>query len=425
MPAQHPAWLKVSTSEVDRGTVELESSTASRMNPRVPTRMWEAREHGPVIQAAERAAEAGNYASAEKLLREAARLQEASLGPRHPDLANTLNNLGIVCEITDKPDDAEQYFRRAVSIARTSLDADHPFVATSQKNLRDFCEARGKDIEPPAPATEVQPPSPVVEVPAPVVELQASVVELEASAATVTEPEPAPEPESEPAAPTDAARQSTIDPDPEDPEVTSRKFFYRIALGALGPIAMLMVILAAGLPRLGAPELAVPSREVAIDPPRTMTPPPVTPPPEPSPIDASPAPEKPKTTNAATKSSRTDDEATTSNITPAPARPVVTRASLCGELDDWSCDPADRPVPPGPLFFYTQIKSSTATTIQHRWYQGDHLRQAVELRVQANRSGGYRTYSRNLMKSDSAGEWRIEVRSQDGAVLHEERFTVR
>ena len=35
-----------------------------------------------------------------KLLRQAARLQEASLGPRHPDLANTLNNLGIVCEIT-------------------------------------------------------------------------------------------------------------------------------------------------------------------------------------------------------------------------------------------------------------------------------------------------------------------------------------
>ena len=188
---------------------------------------------------------------------------------------------------------------------------------------------------------------------------------------------------------------------------------------------MLMVILAAGLPRLGAPELAVPSREVAIDPPRTITPPPITPPSEPSPVDASPAPEKPKTTNAATKSSRAADEATTSDITPAPARPVVVRAGLCGELDDWSCDPADRPVPPGPLFFYTQIKSSTATTIQHRWYQDNHLRQAVDLRVEANRTAGYRTYSRNLMKSESAGDWRVEVRSQDGSLLHEERFAVR
>jgi len=120
MPAQHPAWLKVSTSEVNCGTVELESPTASRMNPRVPTHMWQAREHGPVIKAAEKAAEAGNYASAEKLLREAARLQEASLGPRHPDLANTLNNLGIVCEMTGKPDDAEQYFRPAMRIGYTS-----------------------------------------------------------------------------------------------------------------------------------------------------------------------------------------------------------------------------------------------------------------------------------------------------------------
>jgi len=393
--------------------------------------MWEAREAGPVIQAAERAAEAGNYTSAEKLLREAARLQEASLGPRHADLANTLNNLGIVCEITDKPDDAEQYFRRAVSIARTSLDADHPFVATSQKNLRDFCEARGKAVEPqavepPAPAPEVQPPPPVVE--APVVEVLAPVVELQASAATATpDPDPDPDPEPEPAAApaTDPARQSPIDPDPEDPEATSKKFFYRVALGALGPIAMLMVILAAGLPRLGAPELAVLSREVAIDPPRTITPPPITPPPEPSPVDASPAPERPQTTNAATKSSRAADEATPSDVTAAPARPVVVRAGLCGELDDWSCDPADRPVPPGPLFFYTQIKSPTATTIQHRWYQDNHLRQAVDLRVDANRTAGYRTYSRNLMKSESAGDWRVEVRSQDGSLLHEERFAVR
>ena len=28
------------------------------------------------------------------------------------------------------------------------------------------------------------------------------------------------------------------------------------------------------------------------------------------------------------------------------------------------------------MFFYTQVKSATATTIEHRWYQGDRLRQA-------------------------------------------------
>src|SRR5262245_12293359 len=137
--------------------------------------MWEAPEAGSIIRAAERAAEARNFKAAENLLREAARLQEASLGPRHADLANTLNNLGIVCEMTDKPDEAEQYFRRAVSIARTSLPADHPFVATSQKNLRDFCETRGKKVEA-GPLVEV-PATPPSEVPEPAQEVASTVEE--------------------------------------------------------------------------------------------------------------------------------------------------------------------------------------------------------------------------------------------------------
>ena len=207
--------------------------------------MSEAREPGTLIQAAEAAAEAGNYASAEDLLREAARLQEASLGPRHPDLANTLNNIGIVCEVTGKPDEAEQYFRRAVSIARTSLHPDHPFVATSQKNLRDFCEARGKKVELPAPASEVQRP----------------------------------------------ARAATADPEPEDPEIASKKLFRRFAIGALGPIAMLMVVIAAGLPRLGALPQPTPLPEFAIDSPRDAAPPDAAPrdaapPPAPAPVEA-------------------------------------------------------------------------------------------------------------------------------------------
>jgi hypothetical protein len=104
--------------------------------------------------------------------------------------------------------------------------------------------------------------------------------------------------------------------------------------------------------------------------------------------------------------------------------PVVLIAKLCAELDDWLCDPADRPVPPGPLFFYTQIRSASATTVQHRWYQGDRLQHSVTLRVEANRAG-YRTFSRSLMTSDSTGNWRIELRSETGTLLHEERFTVR
>src|SRR5688572_18831466 len=117
-----------------------------------------------LIENAEQAAAAGDYASAEDLLREAAALQEQTLGPNHPDLANTFNNLGIVCEMTDNPIDAEHFFRRAHAIAAATLAPDHPFVATSRKNLHDFCSARGRPVElppsPPALAAWLEAPAP-------------------------------------------------------------------------------------------------------------------------------------------------------------------------------------------------------------------------------------------------------------------------
>jgi hypothetical protein len=369
--------------------------------------MWEAREPQSIIQAAEQAAAAGSFSSAEKLLREAARLQEASLGPRHPDLANTLNNLGIVCEMTRKFDDAEQYFRRAVSIARTSLPPDHPFVTTSHNNLRDFCEARGKTVDAECPAPDAAPAA-EVKLSVPEAESPAREEALEAPDVTppVLEAEPPATSDATSAAPEGkpATPDRPTDPALEDPVLTSKKFFYRMALGALGPIAMLMVVLAIGLPRLGAPELASPSRDVP------EAAPAITAPTQP---DVLPQPVEP------TKPIAAPPTAT------APERPIVIRAGLCGEIDAWSCDPADRPVPTGPLFFYTQIKSTSATTIQHRWYQGNRLRQSVDLRIEANQSAGYRTYSRYLMQLDSGGDWRVEVRSQDGVLLDEERFEVR
>ena len=104
--------------------------------------------------------------------------------------------------------------------------------------------------------------------------------------------------------------------------------------------------------------------------------------------------------------------------------PTVVTAQLCTALRTWRCDAADSQVPPGPMFFYTQVKSETATTIEHRWYQGNRLRQTVQLRIQANPGAGYRTYSRNTISNEPVGEWRVELRNADGAVLHEVRFTV-
>jgi hypothetical protein len=46
----------------------------------------------------------------------------------------------------------------------------------------------------------------------------------------------------------------------------------------------------------------------------------------------------------------------------------------------------------------------------------------VLLDVAANPSDGYRTYSR--LAVSAPGGWRVEVRSEGGTLLHEERFDV-
>jgi hypothetical protein len=105
--------------------------------------MANTRSIGAVLESAEQAAAAGDHPTAERWLREAVALQEGELGHLHPDLANTLNNLGVICERVGKLDDAEQCYRRAYGIAKRVLVPDHVFVMTAEQNLRQFCAARG------------------------------------------------------------------------------------------------------------------------------------------------------------------------------------------------------------------------------------------------------------------------------------------
>ena len=338
-----------------------------------------------IIEDAEQAAAAGDYASAEDLLRKAAARQEQTLGPQHPDLANTLNNLGIVCEATDNPIDAEHYFRRAYAIASATLAPDHPFVATSRKNLHDFCAARGRPVE--------LPPSP------PAV---AAWLEAPATARPLRE------------APRSAPTQD-VTPIP-------RKWFsHPLVLGALIGVALLIAILMMARPWVS------PAEETTSRPATETAPTRETPPPRPTPPPAEPIARREST---ATPTPPTRSEADVVSVIPTPsarsaALPTVVTAQLCTALRAWQCEAAGGQVPPGPMFFYTQLKSATATTIEHRWYQGDSLRHSVQLRIQANPGAGYRTYSRNTISRERVGDWRVELRSADGAVLREERFTVR
>jgi hypothetical protein len=122
------------------------------------------------------------------------------------------------------------------------------------------------------------------------------------------------------------------------------------------------------------------------------------------------------------------EPAARSNRGAAAPRLAVETALICQRFaprgsPDWQCDSVRGSVARGTLVFYTRIKSAHPVTVQHRWYRGDELHQSVSLDVSANQVAGYRTYSRYTVPQ--TGAWRVELRTTDGTLLHEERFQVR
>jgi hypothetical protein len=323
--------------------------------------MSERHDTAHILEAAERAAIGGDLASAEEQLREAARLQEAELGPLHPDLANTLNNLAIVTEKTGRPGDAEAFYRRAASIAAASLPANHPMVAASRQNLEDFCRARGVPVDAPVEAPVISPPS-------------------------------------------------TRDTTPPAPRRSSAS----LAWAAIGVSVLVAAAVIVQRPWSSRETLTpVPeTRPVAPRVPEPLPPAPV-PPDAPAPIEQ---PQRPPV-----EPRKADREGPpTSAVTLITAQLCATFATSGGR---WRCDQAGDSVAPGPLVFYTRVRSPRSAQVVHRWYRGDTLRQSVSLAIGANAAEGYRTYSRQTV--DGGADWRVEVRTADGDLLHEQRFVVR
>ncbi len=324
--------------------------------------MTELQDAGRMLEAATQAAAADDLTSADELLRGVARIQEAELGPLHPDLANTLNNLAIVAEKAGRLDDAETFYRRAVAIASASLPADHPMLAASRENLEAFCRARGLPIEHPA----------VIQ---PAVNQRAAV---DAPVPPKTAPLTRPVSENASRAP---------------------------AMLAIGVAALVIVALFIARPWSRGRSSAGPAAAS-------------TPALAPEPVQAAP--------ETAAPIDRTPSPKIESAPAPATARAAVSLVTvqLCRSLStsNWRCDPAGDSVSPGPIVLYTRVRSLRDGVVVHRWYRGDTLRKSAQLRITANQAEGYRTFSRQTV---DRGEWRVEVRTAAGDLLHEQRLAVR
>jgi hypothetical protein len=342
-----------------------------------------------IMDAAEQAAASNDFPTAARHLRDAAALQESTLGPAHPDLANTLNNLGVVCERLGDILEAEPCFRRAYAIATSAFPADHPFVATSRANLEEFCRLHGRSLEPDAPLEHDDDDR------ADATQDDAGSIDLDVA--------------------------GSVEQDPAYTALRSSTAIDRPERGIpFGVIVSITVVLMTGLGwmawRLGAspPPVLTPAPDVPASA-TTPEPPPEVPTTLP-PIEAKPAPPStPPTAPQPTAPSTSTDS------------PTVVDARVCRSLitsGEWQCDAVTADVAPGPVYFFTRIAADRDTTIQHRWYFRDQLRQSVMLSIQAN-GAGYRTYSRTTIAPERAGDWRVELRTEDGRMLREERFTVR
>ncbi len=77
----------------------------------------------------------GNNTEAEPLYRRALEIREKQLGPNHPDVAQSLNNLAELLRAQGNYAEAEPLYRRALEIFEKSLGKDHPNAKTVRNNL--------------------------------------------------------------------------------------------------------------------------------------------------------------------------------------------------------------------------------------------------------------------------------------------------
>src|ERR1039458_9785337 len=77
----------------------------------------------------------GRYSKAVPLAQRVLAIEERSLGPDHPDVAQSLNNLAGLYTNQGRYADAEPLYKRSLAIFEKALDPNNPVVATSLNNL--------------------------------------------------------------------------------------------------------------------------------------------------------------------------------------------------------------------------------------------------------------------------------------------------
>ena len=79
--------------------------------------------------------QSGAYEKAQAKSERALEIRERVLGPSHPEVADSLNHLGLICDARTQLDKAETLYHRALEIDEKVFGNDHPSVAEMTNNL--------------------------------------------------------------------------------------------------------------------------------------------------------------------------------------------------------------------------------------------------------------------------------------------------
>ena len=90
---------------------------------------------------------AGQYGRAVMIAEAALKVAEKNVGPNHPDVATSLNNLALLYRTQGDYAKAEPLYKRSLAIREKALGPDHPDVATSLENLAGLYRATKRPAE--------------------------------------------------------------------------------------------------------------------------------------------------------------------------------------------------------------------------------------------------------------------------------------
>jgi tetratricopeptide (TPR) repeat protein len=86
----------------------------------------------------------GRYADAVPLFKRSLAIKEKTLGPDHPKVASSLNSLAVLYARQGRYADAEPLFKRSLAIREKSLGPDHPNVGASLGELAGLYNKQGR-----------------------------------------------------------------------------------------------------------------------------------------------------------------------------------------------------------------------------------------------------------------------------------------